>query len=170
MKSFCTFVCCLVLLLGMAWSQTPQSPELKKLDELSGKWTCSGESRITPGIKTSASFECSWEKSGKILFCQQQFQVDKTASADIMAFTFDTSSQIYVGTTLSSIGFPAVYTGSIQDGKWNFAREGTWQGKMAKYEFSRVNIGKGEATFAWRRSVAGGPWVPTSEGKCTRSN
>jgi hypothetical protein len=152
----------------LAWTQTPQSPELKQLQPMAGQWTCAGETKTEPIIKLTGAMECSWEKTGKILICQTQEQVGSTSMSFVGAYAYDAAAKVYVIAEMSSIGFPNIYSGSLQNGKWGFAREGVWWGKAARYEIS-VTFGSAETqTFASRRSVAGGPWVVTSEGKCTK--
>lgn len=153
----------------LAWSQTPQSPELKQLQPFVGQWACTGEVKLPAVRPTKANYECSWEQRGLLVRCQIQRDTGDVKWSEIFGYAYDNGAKVYILAGLSSNGTPFTWTGTLQGGKFHLEQQSVWRNKPAKYSLEVSPDAAAQQTeFTWRLSVGGGPAVVTEEMKCTR--
>lgn len=147
---------------------TPQTPELKLLDSLVGEWSYAGEFKTT-GVKFTSTAECGWDRSGQFMLCDELGKSGNRPVSYAWTFGYDRQTKTYLMSGIATDGMAILMTGSYAAGKWTWAREGMWQQRPARWELERVeDTAAGSATFAWKVSAGGSPWLVVSEGKGTR--
>ncbi|MCU0246857.1 MAG: DUF1579 domain-containing protein [Bryobacter sp.] len=146
----------------------PKAPELQLLDSLVGEWNYTGENKLS-GAKYTSSTECGWDRAGQFLLCDEQGKTGNNPVSYARIFGYDRRTKTYILSMVDTDGSAFIMTGAYAAGKWTWSREGSWQHRPARFQLERVeDTAAGTATFAWKVSVGGGPWVVFSEGKGTR--
>lgn len=172
----CCFVATIILGASLAHSQTTApkpGPEQKRLEVFAGNWTYEGEIKAGP-----------WGPAGKLtskdrnelvggFYIERHFEEKGPAGErkGIHTFGYDPVKKTYVQSGFSSDGGSWTGTVSVTGNNWTFMSTGQAAGKPIQSRCA-VAFAAGNASFTMNceaSSDSGKTWMPTSEGKATKS-
>jgi hypothetical protein len=88
--------------------------------------------------------------------------------SNLTSVSYDPDAKAYTLYVLSSDGPGGGAKGTVTGNTWNWQRDGTFEGKPAKWRLTTVEVSPTSMTSKMERSVAGGPWTVTGEWKETK--
>jgi hypothetical protein len=160
---------CLIASTALVAQETPKlGPEHELHGFLEGENSCT----FNDG---TAKFEskCEWVSNGLFMTCTGHYKPSSGSTVEFHTVQgYDRHEKVHTMYRFRSTGQIDHARGWFKDNKlkWVFSDElvdGKWQRRQLAVE---LNSTKNFWTFKWERSVEGGPWQVTQEGKCTKVN
>ena len=119
-------------------------------------------------VKWAQTRQCGWLKGGFVLECRGYATAPNEGEIGSI-YGFSTVEKAYTAYSYTSTGAaPSVYKGQRAGTTWTYTREGTFEGKPAKYESATNEASASKFSIQVRRAVEGGSWTVTQEGSCTK--
>jgi len=143
------------------------SPEVKKLDDIVGRWQMDGTFR--PGTKAPAgpvanTMTCDWFTGGRQVFCRMSGTEAGARYEEIYTYSYDPKAKAYTLFSTVNDGASTVQKLVIEPATWIHTGEALVDGKPAKVRFTLANMSPAGGSWKGETSVAGGPWMTMGEG------
>ncbi len=148
------------------------SAEVKKLGDIAGRWQISGTATMDPKapVKPMAlSLDCQWFTNGLDLVCAYTGNIAGGPYQEADIYSFDSRTKTYTIYTTTNTGGAMLGKLGIEPGKWTHVWDLQMDGKPAKERLVISNMTPEGGTWKSDVSIAGGPWMPTGEGKYAKA-
>lgn len=167
-----------VLLLGVAASvqaqmQMPKpSPELKKLDFMTGTWKMDANIKpgpMGPGGPMTSTSENSWMDGGFFLTSHSKFESGAMGNGSGTAFMgYDPASKMYTYDEFNSMGEATHSTGKVEGDTWTWVGDDKMCGPTCKGRFVMKVTSPTAYTFTYDISPDGNTWTTVMDGKSSK--
>ena len=153
----------LAYLAALAHAQTTPAPkpppELKQLDYFAGKWSCEGVNKLT-NVK-SCVYDAVRVVQGWFRPRMPRHTPPPRTNAKVSRFTASALWKRRTRRTAIAVPVPtsSVFKGQRTGTTWTYTREGTFEGKPAKYHSVTNEASASKFSTQVRRAVEGGPWT-----------
>ncbi len=152
--------------------QSAQSPELKKLDAWSGRWSTHGKL-----YKTAYSTEgeititatCAWSAYNGYMICDHLFNGPRGKSNDLTIYTYNPAEKSYKFSSFDQSGAPRATPITVEGDIWTYRSEMEKDGK--KIQIKTINDFSRSGIVSWNTKYTdddGAHWTLMNEGVDTK--
>ena len=172
-----SFIAILVLLIATlareAYSQMgAPSPELKKLDFLSGNWTADGTINpgpSMPGGKFTMTIHAEWLDGNFFLVEHSDGDLGAMGKLKELAIMgYDSEKKVYTYHAFNSAGQAETATGTIDGDTWTWTSDEHFNGMTMKGRYTMKVLSPTSYTMKFELSQDGNSWTTNMEGKATK--
>jgi hypothetical protein len=149
-----------------------QTPELKKLDAWTGRWTTQGklyDTAFSHAGEITITMTCAWSAYGGYMICDHLFSGPAGERNDLTIYTFNPADHSYKFYSVDQTGVPRAVPLTIEGNLWTYDSEMERDGKKIQIrtinDFSKPGI----VTWNTKFSADAGPhWTLMNEGVDTK--
>lgn len=152
--------------------QTQQSPELKKLDAWTGRWTTQGklyDTAFSHAGEITITLTCAWSSYGGYMICDHLFSGPAGKRNDLTIYTYNPAEHAYKFYSVDQTGVPRVVPLTIEGNNWTYDSEMERDGK--KIQIKTINDFSKPGIVTWNTKFsadAGAHWTLMNEGVDTK--
>jgi len=166
-------MCAASILASAQMPPTPKpGPELKKLDNFAGNWTCSGDMKpgpMGPGGKMSMSEDSKWMDGGFYVVVHSKYDSGNMGSGMGVSFMgYDPDEKKYTYDEFNSSGEKVHAKGTVDGDDWTWLSDMKMGPQTATGRFSEKILSPTSYAFKFEMSQDGKNWNLVMEGKCTK--
>ena len=178
MRRFAVTLAAVSLCAAVVIAQKPEmpkpGPEHQRLGAFVGTWTFEGEMKpgpMGPGGKLTGTDRIEWTPGG--FFLQRSYQgkspMGEMQGIEILAY--DAAKKAYTYNAFDSMGMMGSGTMTVKGNTWTTTGTST-VGATTMRDRCTLEFGAGGSTLAIKceMSTDGNTWLPTFEGKATKTN
>ncbi len=148
-----------------------RSPELKKLDVWSGRWTTQGKLIATPyshAGNITITMTCGWSAYNGYLICDHLFEGPSGKHNDLGVYIYNPADHAYKNCSLGETGAPHCVPLKIEGDLWTYDSEMERDGK--KVLIKTINDFSKPGVVAWNTKFSpdGVHWTLMNEGVDTK--
>lgn len=165
----------LVMLAGIAVSQTPQmpkpGPEVKRLEYYAGTWRSEYEIKagpMGPGGKVNGTDHGEMMPGGFFLVTHTEGKGFMGELKELAVMGYDPQGKVYTYDAFNNFGEADHFKGTVQGDTWTWASEGNFGGKLSKMRFTAKEVSPTSYTMKLEIAADSG-WTTVMEGKATKA-